>query len=133
MNTRRPIMTIVSTAALVAAAAAAGVAPAQAADITHRPDKGESVHRAPVMDDCSLSMPCSPVVRVLEGDGQVSSTKSTTLAVDRTARSSGVADCNVASIRAAARDVHLWSYADDGTLELRVNGVIHRHNNQLLP
>ncbi|MCA1780832.1 MAG: hypothetical protein LC679_01280 [Intrasporangiaceae bacterium] len=28
---------------------------------------------------------------------------------------------------APVRDTHLWSYAEDGTLQLRVNGVVQRH------
>ncbi|MCA1780892.1 MAG: hypothetical protein ABR500_12080 [Dermatophilaceae bacterium] len=130
MNTRRLVAAIVSTAA-VSAAAFAGVAPAQAADIVQRPDKGESVRRAPVLDDCSLRAPCSAVVTAPERNAQVSSLESTALAVDRTAGISTVVDRNVARIRATVRDSQVWSYTDDGALELRVNGVKKRHGRLL--
>lgn len=130
MNARRLVTTILSTTAL-SAATIAGVAPAQATDITQRPDKGESVRRAPVLDDCSLRAPCSAVVTAPEGNAQVSSLERTALAVDRTAGISTLVDRNVARIRATVRDSQVWSYTDDGVLELRVNGV-KKHHGRLL-
>lgn len=104
MNTRRRIATIVSTVTLAAATAAA---PAAATGIAQRLDPG-GVVRTPVLDDCILANPCRPVGVTVPGNARQSAT-------------GGGAGLSAAT---PARNVHLWSYAEDGSLELRIDGVL---------
>jgi hypothetical protein len=106
MKAHRLITTAVSMAA-VSTAALVGIAPAQA-EMAHRSDTGESAG--------STSVKSGPLAAAIEGDNiRVSSLSST----ERTTRASG-------------SDAEVWSFADDGTLELRATGAICRHGNYLL-
>lgn len=105
-------------------------APATAqAELGHRLDVGEPVRTTPLVDDCSLRAPCSQVPGVGAGrEPQLAPPKSfDAFDDDRGVGSSGHGDGTDTEDPASVRRTHLWSYAENGVLELRVGGVIHRH------
>lgn len=105
-------------------------APATAqAELGHRLDVGEPVRTTLLVDDCSLRAPCSQLPGVGAGrEPQLAPPKSfDAFDGDRGVGSSGRGDGTDAEDPASVRRTHLWSYAENGILELRVDGVIHRH------
>jgi hypothetical protein len=108
MNAHRLIATAVSTAA-VSTAVLVGIAPAQA-EMAQRPDMGEPASQAAETSGMSAGVFEGDSIRISSLSGRARATTTDT----------------------PARDRHVWSYTEDGTLELRINGVLRRHHGLLI-
>ena len=99
------------------------------AELAHRLDVGEPAPVTAVMDDCSLRWPCSTRAAAgLDREPQVAPPRSfDALDGDRSPGSSGRMDGTGEEGPAPLRRMHHWSYAQDGSLELRIDGVVQRH------
>jgi hypothetical protein len=108
MNAHRLITTAVSMAA-VSTAALLGIAPAQA-EMAQRPDMGEPASQAERTAEGSAGVFEGDSIRISSLSGRARATTTDT----------------------PARDRQIWSYTEDGTLELRINGVLRRHHGLLI-